>query len=534
MNSGKIFSLKFIGALMLMMQLSLTSCGCTKGSNGSGTDVNSDGDEAKTETVKPSYNSSRVLRNPLCGWVMYVGANSSTDYFDTEYTVPTLGKSVKIADYASAVYMRTSWAKMNPADGVYAWDDPTSNIYKLIHEAWKRGLPMAFRIVVDGRDQGANTPQFVFDAGAEYAVDNASYPDRKTPMPQDPIFQKYYEKFVKAFAAKFNNPDSCAFIDGYGLGKWGEGHSVAYNTEDCSAVDENTETLKREVLDWITKLYAENFTEVPLVINYHRVIGHPKSQGEPNPNSESLIALAVQNGYCLRHDAFGMNNSSWGYSTWEKSIAASYKFKRPIIMEGGYIVNQHSYWNDPAGYRKGHPEDVRKGEFEQAAEAHVNMMDFRVGSETESWFTDAFSLVQRFIAEGGYRVYPETVTVPVEAEAGSSQSVSYRWRNMGWGYLPDNIPQWNGKFRVAMALLDGDGNVKKTWVDTKTDPSEWVDGNPFPYSFNITMDVPAGSYTWAIGIVDTAKDTSKTGIELAVNGEVTSDGWLKLASVKVD
>ena len=146
------------------------------------------------------------------------------------------------------------------------------------------------------------------------------YPDRKTPMPQDPIFQRYYEKFVAALAEEFNDPEYTSFIDGYGLGKWGEGHSVAYNKDDVSAVDGNTETVKREVLDWITKLYAKHFTKVPLVINYHRVLGHPTSQGTANPNSESLVALAISNGYCIRSDAFGMNNSSWGYTTWELSL----------------------------------------------------------------------------------------------------------------------------------------------------------------------------------------------------------------------
>lgn len=34
------------------------------------------------------------------------------------------------------------------------------------------------------------------------------------------------------------------------------------------------------------------------------------------------------------------------------------------------------------------------------------MMDFRVGQETESWFGDAFNLVQRFVSEGGTAFIP--------------------------------------------------------------------------------------------------------------------------------
>ena len=322
---------------LLAAFLCAASCGCSK-DNGGG----EEGGQVAGVTVKPAYNKSEVLHNPLNGWVMYVSADYDPSYFDKEIYVPLLGKNVRVADYASACYIRTKWSVLNPADGQYAWKDPDSKVYKLVQKARELKLPIAFRVVVDGRDQGANTPQFVYDAGAEYAMSEPKYPDRKTPMPQDPIFQRYYEKFVAALAEEFNDPEYTSFIDGYGLGKWGEGHSVAYNKDDVSAVDENTETVKREVLDWITKLYAKHFTKVPLVINYHRVLGHPTSQGTANPNSESLVALAISNGYCIRSDAFGMNNSSWGYSTWEKAIAAQWRYKVPIIMEGGYIVSSHS------------------------------------------------------------------------------------------------------------------------------------------------------------------------------------------------
>lgn len=520
---------RLLAAFLSFAFVCSASCGCSKSDGGGDPEASVDG-----VTVKPTYNRSDVLHNPLNGWVMYVSADYDPSYFDTEVYVPSLGMNVKVADYASACYIRTKWSVLNPADGQYAWKDPDSKVYKLVQAAREHNLPIAFRVVVDGRDQGANTPQFVFDAGAKYAVENERYPDRKTPMPQDPVFQKYYEKFVAAFAEEFNDPDRTAFIDGYGLGKWGEGHSVAYNENDVSAVDENTETVKREVLDWITKLYARYFTKVPLVINYHRVIGHPTSEGTANPNSESLIALAVSNGYCLRHDAFGMNNSSWGYSTWEKAIAAQWRYKVPIIMEGGYIVSSHSYWNDPAGYRQGHPEDVRRGEYEASAEAHVNMMDFRVGDETLSWFNDAFDLVRSFVSEGGYRLYPDQVIVPDQVNAGSRVKVFSRWRNMGWGYMPNNLPQWNYKYKVAYALLDESDVARTVFVDDACEPSTWTESKPFSYVFETpAIDLPAGTYTWGIAIVDTTKD-DVPAIELAVNNEKTADGWVKLQTVTVD
>lgn len=86
-----------------------------------------------------------------------------------------------------------------------------------------------------------------------------------------------------------------------------------------------------------------------------------------------------------------MNNAEWGYNSWEKTFARTWNYKLPILMEGGWIVSQHSYWNDDKKYRRDHPEDVRQGEFDDSKEARVNMMDFRVGDETESWFKTSFN-----------------------------------------------------------------------------------------------------------------------------------------------
>lgn len=490
------------------------------------------GDDKYPETVqyKTSVNRTKVLKNPMNGWVMYLGINSDPSYLDTEYTVSSLGRNVKVRDYASCCYIRTGWSFFNPADGVYAWRDPSSNLYKLIHKAWDNGMTVAFRVVVDGRDQRANTPQFVFDAGAKYLIDNATYPDRKTPLPQDPVFRKYYEKLVTALAEDFNDPSKCAFIDGYGLGKWGEGHTVAYSSQGCAVVDANTQKTKEEVMDWITKLYASKFTAVPLIMTYHRSLGHPTTLYSADWHlSEEALQIALDNGYSLRSDAFGMTEY---YGSWEKGITDKWHFKRPIVMEGGWIVSQHRYWLDPAGYREGHPEDVRKGEYEACGNAHVNMMDFRTGAETKSWFEDAFDLVQKFVNEGGYRIYPDQVNIPESVTSGSKVKISSRWRNLGWGYLPNNIPQWNYKYRVAYALVNASGEVVRSFVDPTTDPSEWYSGKAYTCDLVCTVDVPAGTYKWAVAIVDTTKDNTP-GIILSLNDKTNATGWTLLGEVVV-
>lgn len=490
---------------------------------------NKKGKENSFVLVNPKYNENSVLRNPLNGWVMYASRNADESYWDTEYFVPQLNKKVKAIDYASACYIRTSWSSLNPKEGVYAWNDVNSKIGKLIRGAEKRGLPIAFRIVVDGRDQGQNTPKFVFDAGAKYYVENAKYPDRQTPFPQDPVFRKYYAKFIEALAKEFNDPKRTSFIDAYGFGKWGEAHHVIY--EDPKTVTpERIEKYKEEVLDWVADLYSRTFTKVPLVINYHRLVGHPESWAPANPNSERLLTKAINKGYSLRHDAFGMTGY---YQDWEKQFAKAWNFKRPIIMEGGWITSgTHRYWIDPSGkYREGHPEDVRKGEYDASAEARVNMMDFRSG-DTDSWFEKAFPLVQGFVTEGGYRLYPDQISLPKKMKSGATVAIAHRWKNMGWGYCPNNIPQWNYKFKVAFALLDAENKVAKIFVDKDSEPSNWLKDKPVSYNFKQKIGLPKGNYYWAVAIVDTTNQ-NKPGIKIAVDNDLTESGWVKLASVQV-
>lgn len=470
-----------------------------------------------------------VLKNPLNGWVMYLGRRWDDDFWtkaEPQYdAMPTSeGTVVKVSDYATTAYIRTHWSMLEPEEGKYQWRDPQSRIYRLLKSCTDRGLRLAFRIVVDGRDQGQNTPMYVLDAGAEYYTDGKG--NHKSPYPDDPVFQEKYAKFIKAFAEDFNDHEKVDFIDAFGLGKWGESHAMIY--KDPSN--------KRKVFDWLTDLYTTTFTEVPLIIHYHRVLADPNkdSWGPVSPDTEDLLELAISKGYSLRHDAFGMHGY---YQDWEKEYAAKWNFKRPILMEGGWITAaHHRYWRDPSGkYREGHSEDVRRGEYEASREARVNTMDFRINDETKSWFTKAFDLVKKFVAEGGYRLYPDKVMVPVKASSGDTVTVCHRWNNLGWGYCPNNIPQWNYRYKAAIALLDKTGTPVKVFVEDKADPSLWYNDQPGTYMTEADLEgIRPGRYRWAVGIVDTSRD-NRIGIDIAVSRELlTEEGWAVVSDIKIN
>jgi hypothetical protein len=460
----------------------------------------------------------KMLRNPLTGWVIYGSPSAASDFW-TKYdnmAVSAMNTTVKVSDYATTLYIRTSWTVLNPAENVYGWDTD-EGLKNLIAQARQRGLKLAFRVVVDSRDKSSDfSPAYVKAAGAQ-GFTSGTNNARWTPYPDDPVFQEKYTKFIKAFAQKFNDPDVVEFIDGYGLGKWGEGHSMKYiNSAN-----------RESVFKWIVDLYASEFTKIPLVINYHRLIGAELEWGNADPKSEELLDYAVNKGFSLRHDAFGMTTY---YGAWEKKYAAKWNFKRPIIMEGGWVTAQHDITVDPRGYQT--IADVRKGEYDDSQVAKVNMMDFRI-NETTSWFSDVFYLVNGFISDGGYRLYPSRVSLPKEIVQGAEIKINHSWNNLGWGYCPTNIPQWNQKYKVAFALLDPADNVVKTFVDDQTDLSKWLKGTPANYEFKQQLTgVSAGKYTWAVAVVDKSKNNIK-GIDLAAKGTFSKTGWLKLFDVEI-
>jgi len=483
------------------------------------TNVVSDSEIPGNYIINIEPETKKVIKNPLNGWVMYSSMDANTNFWDTyeNLNVPGVSMLQKTSDYAGTFYLRVGWHIMNPREGVYGWDTD-EKLKWLIDNARQRGLRLAFRVVVDSRDKATDfTPAYVKEAGAEGYTSQTGSKTVWSPYPDDPIFQEKYSVFVKAFAQKYNDPDVVDFIDGYGLGKWGEAHSVKYKDE----------ANREKVLKWVVDLYTENFTRIPLALNYHRLVGVNKDWGSADPKSAELLDYAFNKGYILRHDAFGMSGY---YQQWERDYAEKWRYKRPIIMEGGWIVSSHSYWTDPRKYAS--IEAVRQGEFDDSKVAHVNMMDFRYGNETKTWFSNAFSLVNEFVSEGGYRLYPDKLSLPKEVKNGSEIRIKHNWNNLGWGYCPTNIPAWNQKYKVAFALLQKN-TVVKLYVDDQTDLSTWLKGNATNYEFRPQIDgISAGTYTWAVAIVDKTKDNVK-GINISVSKNITSSGWLKLFDVVV-
>lgn len=110
-------------------------CCCSKETSGAGGGSDNTGD---LTVIKFNPDKKTVLHNPLNGWVMYGSGSGDPSDWDKEIYVSELGKNVMVRDYASACYIRTNWRTFNPQEGVYAWRDPSTKLYKMIHGALDR------------------------------------------------------------------------------------------------------------------------------------------------------------------------------------------------------------------------------------------------------------------------------------------------------------------------------------------------------------------------------------------------------------
>lgn len=71
-------------------------------------------------------------------------------------------------------------------------------------------------------------------------------------------------------------------------------------------------------------------------------------------------------------------------------------------------------------------------------------------------------------------------------------------------------------------------------MDQKADPSEWIKGSDYKYSFteNLPAKIAAGDYILGVAIVDTTNN--KPGVQLAIKAlRKLKDGWFQVGTVRV-
>lgn len=474
-----------------------------------------------TETTVRTFteDTSRPLRNPGMGWLIYIDQDGSTltpghpgRYLDAA----TWWREMEAAAaQASILYIRLPWAELEPVEGRYAWEH-NANFQAMVQGARERGLMLAFRVYVDCSDcQLQATPPWVREAGARgrLQVENPGAGGPKwNPFLEDAVFRAKFEQFIAAFAREFDDPARVTFIDAEGLGRWGEMHT--YHLEDRARYVE----LGRDCSRWIVRTYRRHFRRV--------LLGHQFQNWSLGKDIDDEILGPC--GYLARRD--GLASPIW-FKQEEKDRLKSYWPRTPVFAENCYwhTVSNEKWWQGD-GYAS------RRAVFEallrDAEEVHANTLDLRISEDAHAWLNECPDLVRKFQLQGGYRLSPVTVNLPRQMGVGQQILIRHTWKNAGWGRLPGDMPQWRGRFAVAFALLRSD-DTPAGIVLSAVDPSGWLRGQELVFEDRIDFTaVPRGVYRFALAIVDTTQAMSPA-ITLAVTEERTPAGWYPVAEVAV-
>ncbi|MDR1140231.1 MAG: hypothetical protein LBL62_00965 [Planctomycetaceae bacterium] len=458
-----------------------------------------------SETVYFTPDTKKVLRNPAMGWGLY--ADIVWKHPDPDVWWKGLEPGVPNANF---FYYRCRWSTLEPEEGKYAWEH-NEQFKKMINYARKHGLKLAFRVIVHSQNNSEQaTPDYVRKSGAKgfACSSNEKFWD---PYLDDPVFQEKFAVFVRAFGKVFDNPEIVDFIDGNGLGWWGEQHNLHLTTEEQ----------RESVFEWICSTYASAFKKVLLVYCFGSEFG-----------LEREFRIAVQKyGYIPRRDGVG---SHW-FTKPQKDFLNNHFPDFPLIAESCYW-NLDQYQGSPP---KDHVmkfesiRDVLVRSVTEAMEGHANTFDLRNPNDLKIWMREAPDMIEKFIAEGGYRVLPKMTEYPKEIVAGKTNEYRHEWINIGCGVCPNNNPRWNKKYQVAFALFsENENKMVSLYVDSLAEPSRWVKGVTAKYVSSIAWKVPPETYRLVIGIVDTTQN-NLPGIHCAVANLTRTDGWVDIGTITV-
>lgn len=464
--------------------------------------------------ARPSEDTASIIKNPGMGWVLYIDQFAQGSGAPP-YEFPFTGDNAQAywesqdayASKAGIFYIRAPWSQFEPTEGQYAWiyDE---NYKALIQGALDRNLKLAFRVYVSSADSYQQaTPEYVKQAGAQGFIDGGG--SRWTPYYRDEVFQAKFEKFLDAFAEEYNNPDIVDYIDGMGLGWWGEMHHLNIDTE----------AEKNDVFAWITNAYRTRFTKV--------LLGASEG-GDVNQQADNLLKSGEFD--VLRRDSIGM--TTYFPQGDKDNIASLFNQGIPVFAENGF----HHFvgWQEPwlgNGYVS--IKEMLTAVMNDAKYIHANTLDLRVPPDAKGWNDYAPELVDDFAINGGYRIVPVSVIYPESIANGNEYTISETWKNTGVGRLPNNRPGWDYKYKVVYALLDQSTGEPVYKTASNVEPSDWVKGTNYQYNTPVCFDgVPAGTYDFAVAIADRDKGYAPA-INLAITDEKTPGGWYKLGETAV-
>lgn len=385
-------------------------------------------------TVRPA-DDGRALVNPGMGWTMHYYSNIPRNY----------GSSLEPGDSAewfpgcSVVYLRLPWAYLEPEEGKFNWaaiDTPA--------QRWiARGGQVAFRITTSENWLEYATPKWVFDAGAKgvrykfgWGREGGPNPDGKAVDPDflDPVYLEKLERFMRAFAARYDGRSEVAFVDVGTYGLWGEGHTHGSSRVPLERRDEG---VKRHI-----DLHLRYFKRTRLVIS-DDVSGSAVPEALP-----ALLAYARERGVSWRDDSIMVQPPP---KSWFHAAQAEEFWRRlPVVLE-------HEHYGSSKQKGAWVPELLLKA----VEDHHASYMS--IHWDPAVLLAENREIVDRINRRLGFRFRPVEVSWPDVVKTGTAAEefkLRWTWANAGVAPCLDEahpaLTVMDDKGRIQAVLADGD------------------------------------------------------------------------------
>ncbi|HEY3321625.1 MAG TPA: DUF4832 domain-containing protein [Planctomycetota bacterium] len=422
------------------------------------------------------------LHNPGMGLVLYSsdGREAIPDEADIVYT------SVPV------------WGEIEEEEGRYNWYVP--HIKGVIDAALKANRRVALRIMPSFQNNKNAIPKWLQKKGVKLFPADEKW---LAGMGQKDLYEpewwngKYidaYEKFVKAYAEKFDGAPWLEYVDIRCYGFWGEGHRFGASVPWPKNVN------KRELLKKFIDMHLAAFKKTRLVVELARDKDEPYPQG-------TAIDYALEKGCWMRRDGFG------GFMHKEESALINEFWKtRPLIAENGWGYRETLAKNpSPQPPPPGGEGEIDKLINEMLAH-HTNY--FPMGWNAADWKAlkeQRPDLVKKIVLRNGYRFVVTQASWPGSAKKGERITIQTSWKNFGVGRLPL-------KCAPAVYLMDRDEPVKGRCLTKDVDVRTWYDGEAQQVAFEITVpnDIKPGDHQIAAAIED---QNGTACIELGIVGD---------------
>lgn len=422
-----------------------------------------------------------VLNNPHKGWYIHFVDNGMHRSFYRD----GIKKPDDIADIPGTkyLYLRLDWLDLEPEEGNFEF-------YK-IDEIFDTYAPYGYKFIFrlctyEASPHYEATPPWVFDYGAKRIKADRDL----EPVYDDPIFLEHLEKFVAAFAERYDGHPLIESVDIGTIGTWGEGHTSFGSWTQYPA------TAYQKHVD----MHVRYFTKTRLTMNYGLLVAF---YGEVDA-ARDMARYSLEKGMGIRDDSLGVPYyiERYGYDTLITHDLFDMFYKSaPVDIEFGHYnqVGQPQYFKD------GFPM------LEGLKRSHATFAGFH--GYVDKWLEDNPNFHNYIANRLGYWYF-------IDGYDFSQNSLKLWIRNGGFA------PAYYG-YTAKVVLVGKDASY--TVFEGEAGNKAWQPDEQFVAEYTLDLsDLPKGEYDLYFGLFE-----GDTAIKLGLNQKLFDNGFYTLGTVEL-